>query len=124
MSQSRYVYVFLVSLLLLPISVFGANKHSESELYNVVYIQQHEYPGIFDSERIYKLQSSNSNWRGSSAPQTLRQVRCGSAESALTVYGIWFGRLTAKGKCQDGDPIDWAMGNYLNFMGNDAEESN
>jgi hypothetical protein len=74
------------------------------------------YTGVHDPKRIYRVVLGVQTWRANLRPERLRDVSCSEAKLALERKGTWFGRITAKGDCVNGDPTDWATGNYLNFL--------
>ena len=73
------------------------------------------YPGIYESERMYKVLAGPQAWAGNRHPERVGQVRCRDARTALERNGSWSGMLNADGECGSGEPTDWATGNFLNF---------
>ena len=112
----------VLGLLMMPVAVL-ADDHGKKEKSEEVRVYDHRviYEGIFDSERIYKMIDKESQWVGSTSPRTLIQVRCAAALIALEEQGSWYGRLNYDGTCTKGDPIEWAMGNYFNFVGQEPD---
>lgn len=112
--------ILLSTLLLVPNP--GLADKKEKPKYELVYYQYTDsYPGIFENDRIYRLQQKHANWYGNNSPAGLNKVRCMQAKSMLRNSGYWYGRIDNSGNCREGDPIEWAMGNYLNFLGLQGE---
>ncbi len=115
------LFLVLIALLVAASPLLAKKGRDDADLHKYVYMQDYEYPGMFEKNLIYKLIDENSNWRGSDTPRKLAQVRCDSAKSALQNQGAWYGRLDAKGRCVDGDSIQWVVGNFLNFLGQEND---
>ena len=74
------------------------------------------YPGIYESDQVYKMLAGPQTWAGSRRPARVQHVTCRDARTALERKGLWNGALNAAGDCRSGEPTDWAIGNFLNFQ--------
>src|SRR3990172_4163837 len=74
------------------------------------------YPGIYETDQVYKMLAGPQTWAGSRRPSRVQHVTCRDARTALERNGLWNGALDADGDCRSGEPTDWAIGNFLNFQ--------
>ena len=75
------------------------------------------YKGDYDPKRIYKRRTPDSGWTGNTKPSHISQVRCTEAHNALIAGSLWTGNFAKDGSCMTGgDPAEWAVGNYLNYL--------
>ncbi len=82
-----------------------------------VYNSLATYKGDYEPKRIYKRRTPDSGWSGNAKPSHISQVRCTEAYNALIAGSLWTGNLAENGSCAPpGDPADWALGNYLNYL--------
>ena len=90
----------------------GDDPAADSDGYNPDTV----YQGGHDTKRLYRVVLGLQTWRANVRPERVRDVSCRQARLALEQSGTWFGRIMQNGDCTDGDPTNWATGNYLNFL--------
>lgn len=73
------------------------------------------YAGTYGSNVLYYHNHRNPNWyRG--FKKELDAVSCPPAIAGLRSNGTWKGHLNQDGSCADqSEPVEWALGNRLNF---------
>ena len=87
-----------------------------SEEDKILYNPEVAYPGVYEAKRLYYKGHESDVWKGISKPAFLKDVTCSDAKKALSISGIWNGRLNKNGSCgAKAEPAELAVGNYLNF---------
>ena len=78
-----------------------------------------KYPGIYQTDQIFRRNLSTGDWAGSSFVPNLKNVSCAKAKAQLSEQGLWNGNLNRDGSCgSNEETTDWAMGNLLNYQSN------
>ena len=75
------------------------------------------YAGNFKSDLLFCKNAESGAWRRVRKLDRLRYVTCTDALQQLRQSGTWKGHLNIKdGSCgSSGEPLDWAMGNWINY---------
>lgn len=119
--KKRFFWMVVVTTLLIGASSFqalAAKVKSDATIYNNLV----PYGGVFTTDAIYKRPSPTITpraqlWQGGRDLTRLTQIRCITANNKIKIYGTWTGNLDLAGNCLDpGEPMQWALGNYLNFL--------
>jgi len=75
------------------------------------------YAGNFKADLLFCRYEGSDVWRRVNRLDRLRYVTCTDALQKLKQKGTWKGHLDVKdGSCGSlGEPLDWAMGNWINY---------
>ncbi|HUI44961.1 MAG TPA: hypothetical protein VL122_03070 [Nitrospirota bacterium] len=75
------------------------------------------YAGNFQADLLFSKYEGSDTWRRVKKLDRLRYVTCTDALQNLRQQGTWKGHLDVKdGSCgSPGEPLDWAMGNWINY---------
>lgn len=84
---------------------------------DTLYIPSITYPGIYETNRLYRMSFDSTSWVGSKHPAFLKEVTCSDARKRLSQSGSWTGLLMKDGACgMNSEPSEWALGNLLNYQ--------
>lgn len=109
--------VILLFASFIPASAAPASPDSRAFLSRYSYNPVVVYAGKCDANVLYYHNLRNPNWyRG--FRKELDSVTCPSAIAGFRSSGTWKGHLSKDGSCGDpAEPVEWALGNRLNFDG-------
>ncbi|MCF6178529.1 MAG: hypothetical protein L3J63_03945 [Geopsychrobacter sp.] len=124
--KKRFFWMVVVITLMIGASSFQAladkDKTDKDKSRATGYNNMIPYDGAFKADAIYNRPSPTVTaraltWQGSRGPTRLTQIRCITARKKIDNYGVWTGNLDRAGNCLDpGEPMQWTLGNYLNFL--------
>lgn len=124
--KKRFFWMLVITTLVIgagnvqPLAAKAKADKDDSQ--TTIYNNKIPYGGVFIKDAIYKRPSPTATprvfaWQGSRDLTRLTQIRCTTARNEINIYGNWTGNLDLKGNCLDpGEPMQWALGNYLNFL--------
>ena len=111
--------IFSIVMMVGVFYLSGARVAQPSAEGDASYNANKVYAGVFEPRRIYKKNFGSDFWTGSRKPAFIEAVFCSEARAMLSKAGHWKGRLRADGSCggsrESNEPVDWAVGNFLNY---------
>jgi len=109
--------ILQMSMICMVLFTLQQTAHAAVSVIPSMYQPNRIYTGPFSPAALYYRNPGNPQWRRGFRRE-LKDLICQPAVVSFSTAGIWKGHLNPDGTCADpSEPVEWAVGNRLNFEG-------